>query len=102
MLMTYFCHSARNRISLTVHVIISYLSTQLKKRSINSRIVSIANWILHQSTSTQLGRQTFVEKVSSKTVKKVRPGDLIDFVREQFFRVYISKAVMYIASFTLM
>ena len=73
-----------------------------KKRSINSRIVSIANWILHQSTSTQLGRQTFVEKVSSKIVKKVRPGDLIDFVREQFFRVYISEAVMYIASFTLM
>jgi len=68
--------------------------------------VSIANWLLHQSTPTQLlGRQTFVEKAALTDPEKsaVRPtDDLIDFAREQFFRVYISEAVMYIASFTLM
>jgi len=51
--------------------------------------VSIANWILHQSTSTHpLGRQTFVEKAALTDLEKsaVRPtDDLIDFAREQFF-----------------
>ena len=45
------------------------------KKSINSRIVSIANWILHQSTSTHpLGRQTFVEKTLWRILKKARSG----------------------------
>jgi hypothetical protein len=70
--------------------------------------VSIANWILHQSTSTQLGRQTSAKKSQAAALtnlekRSVRPPNgLIDFAREQFFRVYISEAVMYIASFTLM
>lgn len=98
-------HSARNWIS---HRPCNHqLFISATQKSINSRIVSIANWILqHQISSIPSNfrkKSLKHQKQQLWRILKKSPANRLDWFRPwAIFRVYISEAVMYIASFTLM